>query len=60
MRKSRFSDELMVRILRDTDTRPVSEVAKQHEVSEQTLYSWRKRIDLLWVQARGNRLSVAR
>ena len=33
----------MVRILRETDVRPVSEVAKKHGVSEQTLYSWRKR-----------------
>tara|TARA_B100000674_G_C37420362_1_gene724711 strand:+ start:118 stop:351 length:234 start_codon:yes stop_codon:yes gene_type:complete len=33
----------MVRILRETDARPVSEVTKQHGVSEQTLYSWRKR-----------------
>ena len=30
----------MVRILRETDALPVSEVAKQHGVSDQTLYSW--------------------
>ena len=43
MRKSRFSEEQMVRILRETDASPVSEVAKRLGVSEQTLYSWRKR-----------------
>jgi putative transposase len=43
MRKTRFSDEQIVAILREADRDPVATVAKWHGVSEQTLYTWRKR-----------------
>lgn len=43
MKKSRYSEEQIVRILRETDKEPVAEVAKRHAVSEQSIYGWRKR-----------------
>lgn len=43
MKKSRYNEEQIVRILRETDRDTIAEVAKRHGVSEASIYVWQKR-----------------
>ena len=43
MKRARFTDEQIVRILQEADKSPVVEVAKRHGVSEPSIYAWRKK-----------------
>lgn len=43
MRKSQFTDEKMIKILRDAEKTSVAAASKKHGVSSASIYAWRKR-----------------
>jgi putative transposase len=47
MRKSPFSDEQMMAILRETDRTMVTVAAEKNKVGEQPIYAWRKQFGQL-------------
>ena len=44
--KKRFTDEQIVRILREAETKdqPIREVCKRHNITEQAFFRWRNRL----------------
>ena len=38
-----LTDEQMVAILREADRAPIASVAKKHGISEQSIYTWRRK-----------------
>ncbi len=47
MKKKRYNEEQIVRILRETDRDSIGEVAKRHGVSEASIYAWKKRFGMM-------------
>jgi len=43
MKKSKFTDEQMVAIVQESEAGGVKETARKHQITEQTLYLWRRR-----------------
>ena len=46
MKKLKFTEEQIVRILREMDRNPVATVAKRHGLSDQAIYTWETQFGL--------------
>ena len=57
IKRARFTDEQIVRILQGADRAPVAEVAKRYVVSEPSIYAWRTAFGLGFVPG-SNKLLV--
>ena len=49
MKKGRFSEEQIVALVRESRAYGVPATAKKHQVSEQTIYTWRRRFGTMEV-----------
>ena len=43
MKGKRYTEEQIIRMLRETETTSIGEVSRKHGVSEWSLYRWRKK-----------------